>query len=135
MTCDERPNRWIHLRHPSGFDEARFRAFRAHYEVWKAYCRAVVTNWSALPLLRGPAPQLVFFEPTLSDDRKTISIPLGGSSSLEARSVLENEASRLLWQFFLVDFLMDLEEGRTEDLGTGEGATTRWWRVLKPRAG
>lgn len=123
-----KPNRWLHLRHPEGFDEQRFSAFQAHCEVWKAYCQAVLREWSALPLMQGDAPRYVFFDPDISDDRFIVSLPLGGTITLDSRSVLENGASELLWQFFTIEFLLDLEEGITEDHGSG--LVINWRRVL-----
>ena len=128
MADDSQPNRWLHLRHPLGFDDGRFAAFCAHCEVWKRYCEAVLGEWTRLPLMRGLAPEYLFFEPTLSEDRKTATLPVGGDRTLGSRTILEDSASKFLWEFFPVSFLQDLEEGITEDYGTG--TTTNWRGVF-----
>lgn len=126
------PNRWLHLRHPRGFTDERFEQFCAHCRTWIAYVRELLTNWSLLGPGRGLAPAYQFFEPELSQDRLTATLPLGGEQNLGSRALIEDGCSRLLWQFFPLDFIVDLEEGLTETLDRTAGPQTHWRRVLSP---
>ena len=128
------PNRWLHLRHPQGFSDERFEQFRAHCRVWRAHVAAVLENWARLPLAaggRGSPPNYKFFEPKLSADRTTVSLPLGGASTIGSRALIENACSRLLWQYFPIEFLRDLEEGLTETIDPARGPQTNWRRCLR----
>ncbi|ACY14218.1 hypothetical protein [Haliangium ochraceum] len=128
----EQPNRWLHLRHPRGFDDAHFAIFRAHCEIWKAHCVATLKQWRHLPLMSGEAPGYLYFDPTLSSDRRIASLPIGGDYTAGSRATFENASSKLLWQYFLLDFQLELEEGLSE-MRDSEVVTT-WRRVLRPVA-
>ena len=121
-----RPNRWLHVRHPEGFDQERFEAFRAHCRVFRAYIESAMRESS----LVGPqgAPQYEFFEPELSIDRKTATLPVGGEQTLGSRHAFENWRSYMLWEWFPVSFIEGIEEGLTEAHPATGLPTTSWRR-------
>lgn len=122
------PTRWLHLRHPDGFDDQRWEQFRVQHRAWEAYFTVICERWS---LLRG-CPQAAvayrFYEPSITADRRVITIPIGGPQTLDSRASIEDEGARLLWQFFPFEFLKDLESGLTEV----ERPETSWRSVLGP---
>jgi hypothetical protein len=124
----EKPNRWLHLKHPKGFDDERFAAFEAHCRIFEKYVQAVLDNAhhiSGLKRAIGETPvRYIFFQPELSDDRKIATLPIGGVNTLGTRANIENGLSWMLWYYMPIDFKKDLEEGITEDFGTGK--YTNW---------
>jgi len=120
---DEKPNRWMRLRHPNGFTDELFAQFCAHCRIFRAYVEAALDEARCFPL--GPA-SYVFFEPELSADRRVASLPLGGTSTLGSRHSFENMSSFMLWHRLPLTFRERLEEGLTEDIGDGRGLQTNW---------
>jgi len=138
FTCAEgdvsEPNRWMHLRHPHGFTEEQYKQFKAHVRVFEAYVRATLENWECLPVVgTHPSPEYEFFEPELSGDHMTVTLPLGGEQTLGSRATFEDGSSNLLWQHMPLDFLLDLEEGLTETTDRSHGPQTNWRRALRRR--
>lgn len=127
-----RPNRWLHLRHPDGFSEQDFVQFQAHCRIWRAYTQAVLAEWTVLEPKHANVPRYVFFEPTLSEDRRVATLPVGGAWTLGSRLTFENAASHLLSDFFPLQFKLNLEEGLTETIDASKGPTTHWRRILRP---
>jgi hypothetical protein len=127
MNAPTGPDRWLHLRHPSGFSAEQFALFVAHAAIFRAYAEALLQNWQSLPFNAGhPSVSYVFFPPTLSTDRLVASLPLGGARTLGTRARIENLSSYMLWQFFQPEFLKDLEEGVTETIDSSAGPCTNW---------
>lgn len=132
------PNRWLHLRHSDGFDDPMFAMFSAQCEVWKAYVRAVTEHWGILEAhysatYRPPAYE--FFSPERSTDRGVVTLPVGGYQTLGSRATFENAASRLLSEFFPLQFKLRLEEGLTETINPARGAETFWRPLLRREDG
>jgi hypothetical protein len=123
--------RWMHLRHPDGFDDQRFALFAAHCAIFQAYAQALLANWTVLFPARGPAPSYRFGEPARSEDRRVVTLPIAGPWTLGSRSYIENLSSWMLWSQFPLDFLKDLEEGLTETIDESGPQTS--WRTLAPR--
>jgi hypothetical protein len=126
------PNRWLHLRHPKGFTEEQWAQFLAHHRLWRAHVDALLADW---PLLGGngsAAPQYEFFAPTLSPDRCTVTIPIGGDWSVGSRFMIENSCSRYLWEYFPVTFMLGLEEGLTEPVLDNPETLRENWRRCTP---
>lgn len=121
------PNRWLHLRHPEGFDEVRFDAFCAFCRIWGKLVEAYLADRRHIMGLVGEI-EYVVFPPTLSEDRKIASLPLGGSNTIGSRSFFEDHHWRRAWENFDVHFLMEAEEGITEDCG--KGMHTNWRQCL-----
>jgi len=117
-------NRVMHLRHPQGFDQRRFEQFRAHCRVFKAFVEALLADWNEIGAGKYPAPRYEFGEPALSDDRTVASLPLGGEATVGSRAQIENASSFMLWRFFDASFREQMDEGITEDIGSG--MTTNW---------
>ncbi len=125
--------RYLRFRHPAGFSEARLGHFIAHYRCWRAYVEALIENWEDLPLTGGaPAPSYRIGEPRLAEDRRVISVELGGPWSVASRALIEDGLSGLLWRFFPLDFVLELEEGLAEPRRDGE---TSWRRALRSPEG
>src|SRR5258705_988358 len=99
-----KPNRWLHLRHPDGFAEQRFEQFVAHCHVFEAYAKALLENWRAIGAGRHDPPEYEFGVAEISADRKVVSLPLGGTSTIGSRATIENASSQLLWRFFQPNF-------------------------------
>lgn len=121
-----RPNRWLHVRHPAGFDTEQFAKFEAHCRIFRAYVEAVLAEW---PLLRAGElpPQYEFFDAELSHDRTIATLPLGGEQTLGTRHQLEDMRSRMLWEHFPAAFQLELEEGLTEaDVADRTKLRTEW---------
>ena len=123
------PNRWLHLRHSSGFSEPEFERFEAHCRVFEAYVSTLLKNWREIGAGNYDAPRYEFGAPELSADRKIATLPVGGTSTVGSRDVIENMSSQFLWRFFPVAFRRDLDEGITEDIGSGRGFETNWRKV------
>ena len=126
-----KPNRWLHLRHLAGFNEERFAEFEAHCRIFEAYVQMALSNAQHLSNLKrsigDSAPQYIFFQPKLSDDRKVATLPIGGNNTLGTRAMFENGLSWMLWYHMPNEFKKDLEEGITEDFGSGEH--TNWRKI------
>ncbi len=129
--------RWLHIRHPDGFPPERFEQFRAHCSVMQAYVKSLLANWIEIGAGTQPAPYYIFYEPELSEDRKIATLPLGGEWTIGSRAIIENECSKMLWQFMPISFTINLEEGLTEylpeDLNFPEKQHlyTHWRKALK----
>jgi hypothetical protein len=122
------PLRIMHIRHRRPFTDVEFAQFAAHCDIFRAFVEAVFRNWAAIRTYHNyPAPRYEFGEPTLSPDRLIASLPIRGEQTLGSRSEIENMSSYMLWQFFAPEFRSDLEEGITEDFGTGMRTT---WRAV-----
>ena len=122
------PNRWLHLRHPSGFDDIQLDLFRAQCDVWAAYVTAVSRNWALLGCKDGRPPEYVFFPVERSLDRLVVTLPVGGYQTLGSRSRFEDGAAWMLSESFRQEFQMDLEEGLTEAIS---GPGTHWRPALR----
>jgi hypothetical protein len=120
------PNRWLHVRHHGGFSSDQFDIFRAHCRAFRAFVEAALSEWALLG--RGPAPKYEFFEPELSTDRTIASLPLGGEQTLGSRYAFEDWRSFMLWEWFPVAFIQQLDEGITEMVGEATLAPTNWRR-------
>ena len=112
----------MRLRHPDGFTPERFEQFCAQCRVFRAYVEASLAEAT---ILKCGAGSYVFFEPELSEDRSTASLPLGGWGTLGSRHEFQNASSWMLWHHFPLAFLAQLEEGLTENIGNG--SQTNWW--------
>jgi hypothetical protein len=123
------PNRWLHLRHPDGFDERAFGQFRAHCRVFRAYVNELLQNWEDIGAGNYEAPAYEFFEPEISADRTIVTLPIGGASVLGTHARIENGSSHMLWRFFRPSFREKLEEGITENIGHGNQTN---WRKVPP---
>ena len=73
-------------------------------------------------------PRYEFFEPTRSSDHRTVTLPIGGESTLFSRHAIENLSSWMLWRYFPPDFLDELEEGVTETIDPSHAPQTSWRR-------
>ena len=126
------PNRWFLLRHPEGFPEPLFRAFRAQCRIWRATLEATVESWDDLSYgrLAVPKPRYEFGEPDLSEDRTIASLALGGELSHGAMKILEDDFPHALMHDFPLWFRLDLELGRRDLLGWFP--ETRWWPAVDP---
>ena len=120
-------NRWLHLRHPDGFDDDMFECFVAGCALWDAYVQTSLRERTRLGRPDGPA-SYVCLPPTRSDDRTVVTLPLAANSTVGSRASYEDAGSYLLREFFPLAFHLGLEEGLTEDLGDGHGASTNWRR-------
>jgi hypothetical protein len=121
------PTRYLRLRHPDGFSPEMFDRFRSGCALWDAYVQVALREWSRLGGRDG-APTYTCLPPELSPDRRVASLPIAGQSTLGSRVKYENCASYLLREFLPFDFLPQLEEGLTEDMGGGRGMQTNWRR-------
>lgn len=108
------PERWMHLRHAAGFDDARFAQFRSHCAILKAHAEALLVNWAVLFPDHRPGPQYEFGEPVRSTDHLVVSLPIAGSQTLLSRHLIEDLSSWMLWRHFPPAFIEGLEEGLTE---------------------
>ena len=72
-----------------------------------------------------------FFDPELSAHRRIATLPLGGECTVGSRACFEDGCSRLLWQFYPLEFLVPLEEGVTEGLDPAQGPRTNWRPALR----
>lgn len=128
--------RWLRLRHPDGFSDEMFERFHSGCALWDAYVQTSVREWQRLGAPDG-APHYTCLEPKRSADRKVVTLPLAGSSTLGSRAKYGNAGSYLLRSFLPLDFHLGVEEGLTEDLGDGRGAQTYWRKpahvLLAPR--
>jgi hypothetical protein len=79
---EQKPNQWLHLKHPDGFDDKRFAEFEAHCRTFEAYVQTALNNTQYLSNLKTcvgePPVRYIFFPPELSDDRKVATLPIGG---------------------------------------------------------
>lgn len=111
------PNRWIHLRNPDGFGDHEWSVFKANCRVLEAYVRACLKEADTFRMSSAegyPAPDYTFFPPTLSQDRSTATLPLGGPSNLGSRSQFENGSAWMLSDHLPFEFRLGCEEGLTE---------------------
>lgn len=126
------PLRIMHVRLPRPFTDAEFERFRAHCDVFRAFVEAVLHNWTTIRSYHNyPAPKYEIGEPTLSADRLTASLPITGEQTLGSRAEIENTSSYMLWQFFPPEVREELEEGITENFGTG--MQTNWRKIPTPQ--
>jgi hypothetical protein len=124
-----KPDRWMHLRSPAPFTDEQFQQFQAHCHVFQGFVDAACASWTQLSSTHeGNPPAYEFFEPELSEDRRTATLPLGGYQTLGSRHAFEDTSSRMLWRWFPLDFFKSLEEGPTERNHAGE-LETSWRRV------
>ncbi len=123
------PDRWMHLRRPTPFDEQHFRIFRASADLLAAYARAFLHNAAVFIGPDHPSLEYVFFPCELSEDRTVMTLPIGGPRSLGSRAYIENAASYLLWQRMPHQILATIDEGITESLAE-QGPATSSWRPL-----
>lgn len=126
------PDRWLHLRHPEGFDQARFDAFCAFCRIWTKFVEATLEERKYILGLERGDVEYIFFDPILSADRKVASLPIGGTNTLGSRSHFENQHWRRAWENFPYPFLSDAQEGITEDIG--HGPQTNWRPCLAPKS-
>src|SRR5688572_1170777 len=101
------PNRWLHLRHPDGFDDSRFAVFAAQCRVWQAHVNAVLAEGEVL--LERPPPTIEHFAPERSAERTVVTLPVGGEFDHATRRI-ELGRAYLLWEWFPPDFCEGLEE-------------------------
>lgn len=125
------PNRWLHVRAPEPFTDADFDRFAAGCDIWRRYVEATLAVWNRLGN-DYDAPRYEFFAPTLSEDRRVATLPVGGAWTLGSRAIFEDAGSRLLWQHFPLAFVRDGEEGLTESI---DGRPVTHWRPLARPAG
>lgn len=92
--------------------------------MWRGY----VETYLAQSFSLVGAPTYVFFEPQLSADRRTATLPLGGEPTVGSRAEFENLHSYLLQRFLPADFRCDVEEGLTEALSSESQPSTTWRR-------
>lgn len=123
------PDRWMHLRRPTPFDEQHFRIFQASAGLLAAYAGAFLHNATVFIGPDHPSLEYVFFPCELSGDRTVMTLPIGGPRSLGSRAYIENGASYLLWQRLPHQILATIEEGITESLSK-DGPAASSWRPL-----
>jgi hypothetical protein len=122
------PNRWLRLRHPDGFSDEMFGRFQAGCRVWQTYVQSVLAE----TFHQYGDVEYAFFAATLSEDRRTASLPVGGRWTLGARSHFENLSSYLLQEFLPLAFREGLEEGLTEpSFDETTRSETSWRRPLE----
>ena len=112
-----RPNRWLRLRHPDGFGEREWTIFQANCRVLEAYVRACLAEADTFRLAGAegcPNPRYEFFPPTLSADRTTATLPLGGPSTVGTRATFEDASAWMLSDHLPFEFRLGCEEGLTE---------------------
>ncbi len=131
MASASNPDRWLHLRQPTPFDEQHFRIFQASARLFAAYAGAFLREARVFIGPEHPLLEYVFFPSELSEDRKTMTLPIGGPRSLGSRAYIENGSSYLLWQRLPYQLFASIEEGITESLSENARPTTSW-RPLSP---
>lgn len=127
--AQDAPNRWLHLRSQAPFSGEDFERFVACCEIWRQFVTATIARREHIPDLAGHELDYVFHEPELTDPH-TATLPLGGAWTTGSRAFFEDARFRILWQLFPVTFLLQAEEGLTEDFGAGE--ITSWRPCLRP---
>lgn len=125
----ERPNRWLHVRLPRPFTGEELEIFRAHAAIFRTYVTATLVRWGDLGHYYKAA-HYVFFEPELSADGTTATLPIGGTWNLGTRALFEHGASFMLWQHFPHDLQIVAEEGLSE---AHDGVVGTEWRPAHRR--
>jgi hypothetical protein len=78
MTAGFHP-RYFHVRCRSGFDEELLAAVVKGYAEWRAWVDETLAGWETDEYRkRLPKPDYKISEPTLSDDRSTVTVTLDG---------------------------------------------------------
>lgn len=127
MTDHLAPNRWMHVRRADGFTDELFDVFVAGSEVLVAHANALLSVWHRLPSNADhPRINYTFYKPYLSADRKTATLPIGGSQTLGTRAAIENGLSYLLWEHIPGRFMEGIDEGLTETIDSSKGPQTFW---------
>src|SRR5258706_12520076 len=98
MTTHVRPNRWLHVRVQTPFRDDLWALFVGNTRIFRAYVQAVLLEWPLVAKRAGqPTPPTLlysFFEPSLSNDRRVATLPLGGDYILLSRLYFENASAR-----------------------------------------
>lgn len=118
-------HRQLHLKHPDGFDDDMFARFEAGCRVWAAYVHAVLAE----DLHKLGHVDYIIDPPTLSKDRTIATLPISGPWTVGARAHFEDNASFMVREFLPIHFVLNAEEGLTED--RGDGPKTSWRKAIK----
>lgn len=85
-----KPNRFFTLRHKQGFGDHELETVEKNWRDWRRWVDERLAGYRE-ELGWGDAVQYVFFEPRLSEDRTTITVPLGGEPMYPAVGIFEGE--------------------------------------------
>jgi hypothetical protein len=123
------PTDWFRVRHRDPFPEESVIAFRAACAVYRAKMQAVLDHWTELPLLcKTPKPEVVFFEPEVSQDGRVMSLPVRiDRKTLGSRSLFQSTASSELYGYLPFPVVAGIEVGVTEPAIQGPGWRNDWW--------
>jgi hypothetical protein len=123
------PTDWFRIRHREPFSEEAVAAFRASCAVYRAKMEAILQHWDGLPTVRTtPKPEVTFFEPEVSADRRTMSLPIRVERmTLGSRSLFQSTASRELYAYLPFPVIQGIEVGLTEPALDGPGWRNDWW--------
>lgn len=125
-----KPNRWLFLRHPEGFDDQMLETFRASCKVWQAKIEAILEGWDHLsPYHKMLKPSYEFFPIEVDDEGKIVRLPLGGNLSYGAAKTFEDAFPSELFEFFPMWFQLDLDWGMQ---GAPRPLKTIRWAPVQP---
>ena len=120
-------DRFLHVRRAGGFTPELFDVFCASAELFSSHASKLLELLPRLSIHEGHDPGVYVFGPaSLSPDRTIATLPLGGSVSHGARSMIEIGYAHLLWVHMPMDAVDGMDQGRTE------GDDTQWWPLHQP---
>jgi hypothetical protein len=109
-------NRWYYLRHPEGFSAELFECVISGLALWRTDIEARLRHWTQLGV-GGVVPQYEWYAAELSDDKKLITIPVGGDGSYGSYHLLEETVPEMFRRYLPPWFVVDLETGRRDTAG------------------
>jgi hypothetical protein len=121
-----RPNRWFGLRHPDGFSPDMFDHFKTQCRIWQTSVENQIAKWDEDVLLkRCEKPDYIFFEPTISQDRQIVTLPIGGEVDYLALKMFEDYFPEL-YRDFPTPFRFGIELGRYDALFNPDDPGPSW---------
>lgn len=85
-----KPNRYYRLRHPTGLGDSEIETLATNCSEWRTWVEERLAVYRE-ELGWGDDIQYVFFEPQLSEDRRTATVPLGGEPMYPAVGMFEGD--------------------------------------------
>jgi hypothetical protein len=128
-------DRWYYLRHPDGFNDDRFDCVRSGWLTWKNHVESTIRHWQHVGVPNCPAPDYEWFEPELSPDRKTVTVPVGGEGTYGSYHTFEETIPDDLLRYLPMWFRIDLETGRKDTAGWFPEVSWGWAVDPKERDG
>ena len=127
---NDSPTDWFRVRHDAPFSEEAYAAFSAGCAIFQARIEATLENWEQIPsLAKVTKPEIIFFQPELSSDRRVMSLPIRvEGQTIGSRSLLQTAAAAELHIHLPPPVLLEVEIGVSEP-GIDSRSQWRhdWW--------